>query len=244
MRKSSLLILAIFASVVLFAQSETRSLDSFSKVSVGESIEVILTKGSKESAKVVVDDIPLDEVATEVVGSTLKIYLEGNSYRNVEVKVWVTYVSLEGLRSSSSSSIVAEELIVSKGDFDIECSSSGNIYASIKARYVDISVSSSGDVDLQVEAEEMEVEVSSSGDIDIAGKANSIEVSASSSGSVNGYELMCGDAYLRASSSGSIKLTVDGELEARASSGSSIRYKGSPSKTNTDSSSGGSVRRS
>ncbi|MFY0607056.1 MAG: DUF2807 domain-containing protein [Cyclobacteriaceae bacterium] len=244
MRKSSLFILALLASAILFAQSETRDLDSFTKVAVGESIDVILKKGNKESAKVVVDDIDLEEVMTEVVGDKLKIYLEGNSYRNVDVQVTVTYVSLDGLKSSSSSSIEGTELIVASGAFDIACSSSGNIEAAIKAESIDIDVSSSGDVDLEVEADEIEIEVSSSGDIDISGKTNTIEVSASSSGSVDGYGLKCGDADLRASSSGSIRLTVDGELEARASSGGSIRYEGSPTRTDADTSSGGSVRKS
>jgi len=47
-----------------------------------------------------------------------------------------------------------------------------------------------------------------------------------------------------ASSAGSIKINVTQKIDARASSGADIRYRGSPMKTNTNSSSGGSVRKS
>ena len=244
MKKSSLIILSLFLSITIWAQSETRDLSSFSSVSVGESIDLILKKGSKESAKITVDDIPLDEVITDISGNSLKIYLEGNSYRNVDVTIVLTYVSLEGIKSSSSSSIRAEGEITAKGNFEIKCSSSGNITAEVIAESIEIDVSSSGDVDLVVDTDEMEIEVSSSGDIDIRGRAGSIEASASSSGSIDGYELICGDADLRTSSSASIKLTINGDLEARASSGSSIRYKGSTKRVDVDSSSGASIKRS
>jgi hypothetical protein len=49
---------------------------------------------------------------------------------------------------------------------------------------------------------------------------------------------------VEASSAGSVKVSASEELDAHASSGGSIRYRGNPDKSVTNSSSGGSVRKS
>jgi hypothetical protein len=243
MKKLTLFTLAVLLAAQLFAQSSTRELSSFTKVAAGESIEVFLTKGAKESARIVTDGIDLDEVMTEVSGGKLSIFLEGNSYRNVDVKVYVTFVKLDGVKASSSASVTMKERYVTEGDFDIACSSSGDISMELKANSVDLDVSSSGDVDIMIEANELDIEVSSSGEINISGSVQELEASASSSGEIDGYELVVKNADVRASSGASIKINVTDSIDGRASSGASIRYKGSPSNTSVDSSSGGSVRK-
>ncbi|MEP5610711.1 MAG: DUF2807 domain-containing protein, partial [Cyclobacteriaceae bacterium] len=139
MKKSILtLVFFSFLSGLAFAQSEeTRSLSSFSKVSAQESIEVYLKKGDKEEARVVSDNIDLSDVRTDVSLGRLKIHIEDNDRwsrnRNVDVKVYVTYKSVNALSSSSSSSIEVEDKLETSGDFDVDVSSSGYVRASLKA---------------------------------------------------------------------------------------------------------------
>ena len=93
--------IAAFLSFSVFAQSGTnRSLSPFTEVSVQEGIEAILSKGTKESARIEADGIDIEDVITEVSGGVLKMELEGDNHRNVEVTIYVTYVELEGLRSA------------------------------------------------------------------------------------------------------------------------------------------------
>jgi len=238
--------LTLLATLTLFfgmAQS-TRNLSSFSEVTAQEGIDVFLTKGSSESARIEADGISMDKVLTDVSGGTLKIHLEGDNHRNVDVKVYVTFVDLSALKASSAASIRVEGMVQAKGDFEISCSSAGDIKVAVKADQVEVDASSSGDVDLEVYADDIDIEVSSAGEVNISGEVRNLDGSASSSGDIDGYDLVCQDADLRASSGASIKVTVNGELTARASSGASIRYQGSPKNTNSDSSSGGSVKRS
>ena len=95
--------IAAFVSFSVFAQSGTnRSLSPFTEVSVQEGIEAILSKGTKESARIEADGIDIEDVITEVSGGVLKMELEGDNHRNVEVTIYVTYVELEGLRASSA----------------------------------------------------------------------------------------------------------------------------------------------
>ena len=86
MKKSFLItLLGIVVAGVAIAQSEeTRSLSSFSRVSAHEGVDVYLKEGNKEEARVVSDDIDLEDVLTDVRGDQLKIHLEGSQSQKCE----------------------------------------------------------------------------------------------------------------------------------------------------------------
>ena len=215
----------LIAAAQVTAQSvETRSVGSFSGVKAAEAIDVYLKKGEKESVRVEVTGTRLSDVITEISGSYLKIHMENGSYRKTIVKVYVTYVKLDKIYASSASNVFSE--------------------GPIKASAMDISVSSAATVEVSLDAGDVSADVSSAGDIVLEGKCRSLEVEASSAGDIDAYRLESENVRARASSAGSIKLTATKELDARASSGGDVRYRGNPLKTNTDSSSGGSVKKS
>lgn len=248
MKKSfAITLLGILVAGATLAQSEeTRSLGSFSEISAHEGIDVYITEGNKEEARIVSDSHDLDEVLTDVSSGRLKIHLEGNNHRNIEVEVYVTYKSLKGISSSSASSITSKGTIDANGnDFDVDVSSAGDIDASIEnADEVTIDASSAGDARLEIEANEIEADVSSAGEIEVSGSARKQDIEASSSGDYDAYDLESEDVEATASSGGSVKVNASSKLDARASSGGSIRYKGSPKYLDANSSSGGSVRKS
>lgn len=242
--KKILLSTIVLVAVGAFAQKkETRSLSSFNEVSVHEGIDVILKKGSKEEARIESDNIDLRDVLTEVSGGRLKIHLDGNNHRNVDVNIVVTYKSLRAVSASSAADIEAEEQIVASGDFRVDVSSAGDIELSIKADELEVRASSAGDCELEVDINELDASVSSAGGIEISGRVNSIDVEVSSSGDFEGYDLPCKRAEVSASSGGSAEVNVSEQLDARASSGGSIRYKGNP-RMDISTSSGGSIKKS
>ncbi|HEY0744256.1 MAG TPA: head GIN domain-containing protein [Chryseosolibacter sp.] len=224
MKKVLIVLLACIASVVFAQESETRNLESFTGVKVSEGISVYLKKGDKETARVEVTGTKASNVITEISGSYLKVHMRDGNYRNANAKVYVTYVSLDKLYASSA----------------------GNIYSSetIKGNDMEINASSAGTIEVVVEAGRLEASASSAGDVEIKGKARNVIVDASSAGEVDAYDLEADDAEIEASSAGAVKISVKSGLDARASSGGSIRYRGNPDKSNTTSSSGGSVKKS
>jgi hypothetical protein len=225
MKKLVSVALFILISITSFAQqSEVRSVGSFSGVKAAEAIDVYLKKGDKESVRVETTDVRLSDVLTEVSGSYLKIHMEDGNRRRGNVKVYVTYVNLNRISASSASNVFSEGLI--------------------RSGSLDISVSSAASVELSMEAEQSMVEASSAGDVVLEGKAKKLEVEASSAGEIDAYGLESEEVEASASSAGSIKVNVSKQLDAHASSGGSIRYRGSPARTNTGSSSGGSVKKS
>lgn len=225
--KMKVLILALSVCTgVAFAQkSEVRDVGSFRGVKTGEAIDVYLKKGDKESVKVEVSGESLSNIITEVVGTYLKIHIRDNSFfrGNIDVKVYVTYVSIDKIHASSASNVFSEGVI--------------------KANSMEIHGSSAADIEVAVEANEVDVHASSAADVIIEGTAKSIRAEASSSGDIDAYNLQVETADASASSAGSIKLSVSQGLEASASSGGNVRYRGNPQRTNSHSSSGGSVKK-
>jgi hypothetical protein len=227
MKKFVLIILLAYTATVASAQqSETRSVSSFSGVKAAEGIDVYLKSGDKESVKVEItgDNMSLSDVLTEVSGSYLKVHMKDSNHKNINVKVYVTYVRIDKLSASSAGSIFSD--------------------GKIKANKMEISASSAGSVEVSIEANELEASSSSAGEIDLKGQVKSISADASTAGEIDAYDLEADNVTTEASSAGSIKINVKKNLVAHASTGGSIRYRGNPDKQITESSSGGSVKKS
>lgn len=208
-------------------QKETRKLGSFKGIKVSQAIDVYLKKGDKEEARVEISGeskITLEDVLTDVSGTTLRVHLASGSWRRIEVKVYVTFVSLEKISASSAANVFSD--------------------AMIKSSTMEISASSAGSVEVAVDATNVTADASSAGRIELEGTAKSLDVEASSAGNVDAYGLNSEVVNARASSGGSVKVMALKEIEGHASSGGDVRYRGNPSKTNTGSSSGGSVKKS
>ncbi len=225
MKKLMVLVLLIVTGLPLLAQqSETRSVGSFRGIKSAEAIDVYLKKGDKESVKVEAMGVNLSEVITEVSGTYLKIHMDDGHYRNKNVKVYVTYVSLDKISASSASNVFSE--------------------GTIKTTNLELSASSAASIEISVDAESLSVDASSAGDVVLEGKSKRVEIEASSAGDIDAYNLESEVVNAGVSSAGSAKINVSKELDARASSGGSIRYRGNPSKSLVNSSSGGSVKKS
>ena len=225
MKKSMVLVFLLMSSILYAQESENRNVGSFRGIKSSAGIDVYLKKGSKESVRVEVSGTDIKNVITEVSGDYLKIQMaEGRYNRTRTVKVYVTYVELTKISCSSASSIYADEII--------------------KTRSLSLSASSAGSIDIGVDVESLTASVSSAAELELRGNAKRVELEASSAAKISGYDLETEEADCSASSAGSIRISVSQKIDARASSGADIRYRGNPMKTNTNSSSGGSVRKS
>jgi hypothetical protein len=219
------LLIMLTTCVAWCQQSETRNIGSFSGVKVTEGIDVYLKKGDKESVRVEVTGTDLSNIITEISGSYLRVHMRDGRYRGkINAKVYVTYVKVDKLSASSAGSIFSE--------------------GTIEADDMDISASSAGSIEITVSSNSVKSSASSAGEIELQGKTRSLDIDASSAGQIDAYDLEAQRVSAQASSAGSLKITVTDELRAHASSGGSIRYHGNPNKSNTNSSSGGSVKKS
>jgi hypothetical protein len=224
MKKIIILTALILLHATGYAQKiDTRDLGSFSEISVGEAIHVNLIKGNNEKAEVIARGIDTEDVITDVSGDRLKIYLEGNNYRNIDVQVNLTYRELEEIGISSAARVYAEEAIT--------------------ATSLEIDVSSAGAGELKLNAGKVEIDISSAGNLELSGKTDYLEVDISSAGDLDAYDLVCEEAEVNVSSGGSANLNITDKISAKANSGGNIRYKGDPQKVYVNSNSGGSIKK-
>jgi hypothetical protein len=225
MKRFLFIVLAFLSFVSHAQQTETRNIGAFTGVKATEAIDVYLRKGDKESIKVEVTGTAPSNVLTEVSGAYLKVHMRDGNYRgSVSAKVYVTYVKVDKLSASSAGNIFSE--------------------GPIRASTMEISASSAGTIDINIEAGNLEASASTAGEMELTGKARSVLLESASAGEIDAYDLEAETVEAGASTAGAIKLNVTKSLDARASSGGSIRYRGNPDKNNTSSSSGGSVKKS
>lgn len=224
MKQFVIIVLMGLTVAAMAQQTQTRNLEPFTGVKVAEGIDVYLKRGDKESAKIEVEGTSPDNVLTEVSGSYLKVHMRDGRFRNVNARVYVTYVDIDKLSASSAGSIYSD--------------------GTIRANEMEISASSAGTIEVTIEVNEVEISASSAGDIELKGKARSVVAESSSAGEIDAFDLDGENVEAEASSGASIKVSVSKRFEARASSGGSVRYRGNPDRNNTSSSSGGSVKKS
>ena len=222
------IVCCLFLAQTALAQGgETRNVGSFDAIHVGSSFDVELSKGNRESVRLEITGIDLDEIKTEVSNRTLKIYRKNktkNWNNKARGKIFVTYRNLEEIHSAGSA--------------DVYC------HDPLEADNFDLSVSGSGNVRLdQLKARDLYSKVSGSADMEISGRVESQEVTISGSGNYNARDLDCEEVQIRVSGSGDARVVAKEALRASVSGSGNITYKGSPDKVSTSSSGSGSVRK-
>lgn len=122
---------AIFVSATSFAGEITKDLPKFNKVSVSQHIDVVFTRGNKESIRLEYEGISPDEINYEVKGRTLEIYLNGaklsdkrvevhrdgynhkqSYYKDATVTAYVTYVGITDFKMMGDETAVFKDDIV------------------------------------------------------------------------------------------------------------------------------------
>ncbi len=213
----------LMCSTSVFAQNkDARKLDKFTTISVAEGIDVNLIKGNTYEAKITAHNIDFKEILTEVSDGKLKVHLDGNNHNNIDVSIDITFVSLEGVYASSAANIKSSSVIVA---------------SSLK-----IKASSAADINLEVKVGTLKVSASSAADVVLSGTADSQNVDISSASDYKAFDLKSKTAEVSASSAADARVYASESLDASASSGASIKYKGNPDKLRERSSSGGDVR--
>jgi len=226
-----LISITLFNSTTLLAIKaekgrQVRSLTGFHGISVSSGIDLFLTQKSVEEVVVETGTDDFDKIITKVDNGILKIYLKdktwlGFNWTNEPRKVHVSFKSLDKLEASAGSDVK------SQGELHLE--------------NLEIDASSGSDMSLELTAIELDVASSSGSDISLKGKAQVFHVSCSSGSDINALELETKNCIASTSSGSDIKVYATEALEAHASSGGDISYKGNPAKKDIHKSSGGDV---
>jgi len=268
MKKLTILcIVMLCAAALVEAQTkETRNVGTFTKIAFRVPGKLYLRQGSPQ--KVVIEgkkDI-LEEIETDVEGTRLVIENEDDHWKwgsDDHVNVYITVKDIEGLSVGGSGDLIGETKITTddinlnvsgsgsmtvevdaSGDMESDVSGSGNIELKGKCKNFNSDVSGSGKVVMSLTASgNAEFGVSGSGKIEATGSASKVRTSISGSGKVLAGNLETNSCEVRITGSGDVEINVKNELDANITGSGNVRYRGNPSKVNSNSAGSGHVRK-
>lgn len=210
----------LFVSLCICCQSQTlsaqdvRTVGPFEAVSAAGDVQVILREGAEEKVEVHAEGIDEDQVDIFVRRNGLRIQLLNlKSFRDKDVKVYVTYKRLYGVKAGAGARVYSEGLVATDR---------------MSARAV-----TGGELELEVTTQSLEAHASEGAILLITGSTDTLEVNVSTGGQFEGEELEANRTYVRAGTGGIARVIAREALDASANLGGQIQYIGQPTEKST-----------
>ena len=201
--------------------TEKRNPGSFTGINVGGGIDVELKNGSTEVV-VESDDNIIKYIETDVENGQLKIRLRNINLHDAHLKVYVTAPEINNINSSASSDVVAKNVLRSEKTIQLHSSSGSEIKAVL-------------------DAPEVFANASSGGELNLSGRTRDLKAESSSGSTINAKELLSENTTIQVSSGASANVYASLTLDATASSGGNVTYRGAAVTVKKSVSSGGEV---
>lgn len=208
-------IIALFIFAVLGlsnAVSQTENeieLAHFDKLRVTNEINVLLTKGDIEKAKIVSSGIAPEDIVVEVVGKTLEISLKRGVYKDISVDIYLTYLELRDIYVTGSGRVSMQNVIT--GDKLVLTADNGQIDANVDLKTLDLNSSKAGSIRLN-------------------GKLSAYEAKVSTGGVLAALDLVADSVFVEVSTKGIAKVFAKELLDAHVKTGAALTISGNPDK--------------
>jgi len=210
--------------------AEVRIVKNFHAIRVSGGIHLYLTQGNEEALAVSASDPEYRaRIKTEVTDGVLRIYSDRSAWDfwhdmdRMKLRAYVSFKMLDELRASSGSHV--------------------EVNGPVKSENLVLHFSSGANFRGSVQVSKLKVEQNSGAESEVSGSAVSCSIGASSGSSFNGFDLQTDICDASTSSGATLRVTVNKELSASASSGGEIHYKGTGLIKEISTGSGGAVTR-
>ena len=218
--KKIFIFLFLIISISSFAQqtiindknAEVRNVAGFNAIKISGAIEVYLSQGNKEEVAVSASGEKFrDDIKTEVINGTLRIFYDGNhiswNKNKMKLKAYVSVKNLNALESSGASEF--------------------KITGILNLETLALKLSGASQLSGTVKITNLRIELSGASDVKINGSVQNLNIDASGASDVKSYGLIAEACSIKASGASDISITVNKEITATASGASSVNYKGS-----------------
>jgi hypothetical protein len=195
--------------------------ENFTKIETSEAIAVEIEQAENNSIEVETDSNLQNHVKTTISNGVLKISLDKNMIECEELIVRVKIKQLNGIETTSASSIKSVN--------------------TIKGNSLNINATSASEINLEAEYETITIDASSTGNVNIKGKTLKLETNASSASSIDASELMSNEVFAKTSSASDIKVYAIVKLDAKAESAGTIASVKRPREFRGKETSGGEI---
>lgn len=216
-------------NLVVDANAEVRNISGFNAIEVSGAIDLYISQGNTEAVAVSAGSEEVRaRIRTENRSGTLHIYFDAKGlnwkvWGNNKMKAYVTYKQLGKLEASGACNVKATD--------------------PIRQAELKMEMSGASDFSGEVVVDKLRLGASGASNIRVSGKAADLVVEASGACTIKAYELASDNCKIDASGASHIRITVNRELNAAASGGSTIFYKGTGLIRDISSSGGASIKK-
>ena len=199
-------------NVVYDENAEVRTVGNFNSIEASGAVFLYLSQGSTSAIAVSAGDEKYNnKIKTEVKNGILKISVEGGvwngfNWTNRKLRAYVTVTDLNSLDVSGASYV--------------------SISGTLKSDDLKLDISGASEIKGIINVNRLNMDISGASESKLAGTVKESDIEASGAAKVNNYSLVIDKCKASSSGASSIKVTVNNELNADASGGSNIYYKG------------------
>jgi hypothetical protein len=189
---------------------QVRNVSSFHAIKVSNAIDLYISQSDQEALAVSAVNAEFRErIKTVVEDGVLKITYDDDArwFRgNKKLKAYISFKTLDRLTAEGASDVV--------------------VNGSIKGNELSIAMGGASDFKGTVEVTTLNIRLGGASDATLSGKVSKLTVDANGASDFKGYELVADNCEVEASGASDIKITVNKELNARASGASDVHYRG------------------
>ncbi len=230
-------LLVALTGTTLFAQTiindlnaEKRTATGYHGIEVATGIELILTEGTTEDVAVSAATTEFrDKIITKVENGILKIYYENKmgavnkTKENKGLKAYVSYKALDLLQVTTGAKV--------------------KINGVLKSASLKMEVNTGALVDGEVDITSLKINQNTGSKVTLSGKAGKLDIDGDTGSKFKGDDMATSNCNVKVSTGAIVSVNAEKELQAKASTGGSVKYKGSPAVKEIKRSTGGSVNK-
>lgn len=222
--------LGLSAQTVNDLNAEKRTVGSFHGIDVGTGIELLLTQGTTEEVAVSASKPEFRErIITRIENGILKIFYDSKTgainktKENKDLKAYVSCKTLDRLHANTGAEVTISGVLQS-ASLDMEANTGAIIH---------------GQVDLGT----LKLDQNTGSKVTLSGKTDMIEAEGSTGSKFTGEDMNTSTCKVEVSTGARFSIHAEKELQAKASTGAVIKYKGAAGIKTVKTNTGGSVSR-
>ena len=214
------MLMVMLVSTVLFAQTindanaEPRNLSGFHVIKISNAFTVYISQGNEDAVAISASKAEYREkIITKVENGVLiirfdddKKFWKGWNGDKQKLKAYISIKKIDRLDVSGACDVFFEDGISSE-DLKVELSGASDLKGKIDAKKLSFNISGASDATISGNAAELSIEASGASDF-------------------KGFDMTTNYCTAEASGASSVNITVNKELNAKASGASSVRFKG------------------
>jgi len=199
-------------NVVYDENAEVRTVEKFEGIEVSGAVSLYISQGITTGVAVSAGDSKYNnKIKTEVRDGILRITVEGGvwngfNWTNRKLRAYVTVTDINRLNVSGASYV--------------------SISGTLKSDEIKMEISGASEVKGILNVNKLALDMSGASVAKLTGTVNEGTIDASGACKVNSYDLIFNKCRISSSGASGIRVTINGELNADASGGSTIYYKG------------------